>query len=348
VVDQEVTLFQKLIEKMNPITRLKLFHQSKQLLVGNTIRYTSTAHRASQISNLEDTNEPYFRNVKLITPQNLSYFMYNHLKLKFIEESVESRQAGVELLRNIAANYDYWIVRNQQDMLLYYRLQMMQQRLDFLKPVGLDYRQKLRHIQKSPPVLIFSFSGTSYESKMVYLRGVSPQSEKEFLHLFYPITKKTSVNKADIQTRVSTIEEELKIKQPSVIRELLNMPCFFMDPVCLNDINHKFIHKYSMPYNFDTDKHTLDVLPPILDLPKTGLSVATHFSNKANNKVIAKLPTYQLKGILDYSYPNHNGKGQPECLSTFLVEAELEEDKDRTGGQPLKGRRGFNVPPRQY
>lgn len=157
-----------------------------------------------------------------------------------------------------------------------------------------------------------------------------------------------SVTKSDLQERVESIEEELKIKQPSVLRELLNLPCFFMDPSCLADIKHQFIHKFSMPFNFDIDRHTIDVLPPIVDLQKSGISVAKHCSNKANNKMLGALPTFQINDLLDYTYPSHNGRGNPECLSSFLVQAELEEDKDRTGGQPLKGRRGFNVPPRQY
>ena len=147
---------------------------------------------------------------------------------------------------------------------------------------------------------------------------------------------------------MSAIEEELKIKQPSVLRELLNLPCFFMDPSCLRDIKHQFVHKYSMPFNFDIDRHTIDVLPPIVNLQKTGISLSKHCSNKSNNELLGILPTFQLNDVLDYKYPSNNGKGQPECLSNFLVHAELEEDKDRTAGQPLKGRRGFNVPPRQY
>jgi len=103
-----------------------------------------------------------------------------------------------------------------------------------------------------------------------------------------------------------------------------------------------------MPFHFDIDNHTVDILPPIVDLKESGISPAKHCSNKANNKILSVLPTFQLEKLLDYSYPTSNGKGNPECLTAFLLKAEFEEDKDRTGGQPLKGRRGFNVPPRQY
>lgn len=173
---------------MNSIN--KIFQHSKRKLC--LIRkYSSSVHEAQHQSN---TNEPIFKNVKLVTPQNVEYFLYNQTKLKFVpEDQKTTSKPGIEILRNVAANYDYWIVRSQQDMLLYYRLQMMQQRLDYLKPIGLDHKQKLREIQRSPPAILFTFSGSSYESKMVYLRGLSPsQSKNEFLHLFYPITKKVN------------------------------------------------------------------------------------------------------------------------------------------------------------
>ena len=149
------------------------------------IRSASTS--ASRITQ-SDKSEPYFKNVKLITPQSVDYFLYNCLKLKFTDN--ESKKPGVELLRNIASNYDYWVVRSHQDMLLYYRLQMMQQRLNYLKPVGMDFHQKLRHIQKAPPALLLSFSGSTFESKMVYLRGLIQQTSGDFIQMFYPITKK--------------------------------------------------------------------------------------------------------------------------------------------------------------
>ena len=170
----------------------KIFNHSKRK--SYLIRKYSSSIKEAHHLGVE--NEPIFKNVKLVTPQNLDYFLFNQTKLKFVadENSQKQKQPGVEVLRNVAANYDYWIVRNQQDMLLYYRLQMMQQRLDFLKPVGMDRKQKLRHIQKSPPTVLFTFTGSSFESKMVYLRGLAPHSKDQFLHLFYPVTKKVCIH----------------------------------------------------------------------------------------------------------------------------------------------------------
>ena len=57
--------------------------------------------------------------------------------MKFVESLNKTEKPGVELSRNIVANYDYWLGRNNQTHLLYYRMQMLQQRQDFLRSVGL-------------------------------------------------------------------------------------------------------------------------------------------------------------------------------------------------------------------
>ena len=103
-----------------------------------------------------------------------------------------------------------------------------------------------------------------------------------------------------------------------------------------------------MSFYFGRDKHKAPIFPPIDSLQSLGLSFAKHLSNKSSNNDKASLPIYHINDVLDKSYATNNGKGTPECLSTFLIQAELEEEKDRTGGQPMKGRRSFNIPPRQY
>jgi len=289
-----------------------------------------------------------FKNVSMVTPRTFTKFFYNEFKLKFVEEKTKSKP-GIELLRNIAANYDYWMVRNNQEHLLYYRLEIMLQRLDYLKTVGLDSKQKLRQIQKSPPPLLFTFTNCSFDAKLVYLRGLlSKPDEEDFIHLFHPITNRITANKITIKQRLQTVESILQIKQPAVIRELLNLPCFFMDPLILRKLNHMFIHRFSMPYHYNFDQHTSPVLPPITNLLKLHISADKHLNNASQNDLLSSLPTYQINELLDTTYSEKNGKGTPECLSSFLLRAEFEEDKDRTSGQPLKGRRGFNVPARQY
>lgn len=156
------------------------------------------------------------------------------------------------------------------------------------------------------------------------------------------------ITKTDIVERVKTVEEDLNIQQPTALKEIINMPCFFMDPELLKDVAHIFVHKHVMPFYYNIDSQTVNILPPICNLKSLGLSSKDYFSNKASKGSISSLPTYKLDDILDYSYSTSNGKGTAECLSTFLIRSEMEEYKDRTGGQPLKGRRGFNVPARQY
>jgi len=325
--------------------------------LNRTQRFSDVAKSSSQDAAVKDLGDNWktgkdssavsFKNISLVTPRTFAKFFYNEFKLKFVEEKKRSKP-GVELLRNIAANYDYWMIRNNQEHLLYYKIEMMLQRLEFLKTVGLDSRQKLRQIQKSPPALLFTFTDCSYSGKLVYLRGLLHKEENVFIHLLHPVTNKITANKVTIKNRVKNMENLLQIKQPAAIRELINMPCFFLDPVKLRDINHLFVHKYSMPFYYDVDKHTAPVFPPICNLDKLGLSHGIHLHNTASNDSISSLPTYDIADLLDLSYPTTNGRGNPECLSSFLVRAEFEEEKDRTGGQPLKGRRGFNVPPRQY
>ena len=144
-------------------------------------------------NNVVDGLSTNFKNVKLVTPKIFTNYCFNDLKLKFVEEKAATSEPGIELLRNISANYDYWIVRNHQVLLLYYRLQILMQRVEFLKSVGLDEKQKLRNIQKYPPVLLFSFTDNSYDAKMVYLRGLVRKNETEFIHLFHPVTRKVRI-----------------------------------------------------------------------------------------------------------------------------------------------------------
>nr|XP_047143239.1 uncharacterized protein LOC124817343 [Hydra vulgaris] len=297
---------------------------------------------------VENENTVNFKNVKVITPNNFESHFLNSFKLKFVSIDEGNAKPGIELIRNVAANYDYWIVRKNQSNLLYYRVELFLQRLKYLKSVGLTPRQKLKHIQKFPPLLLFTFTDSTFNGKLIYLRGLIPKEQTGFVHFFYPITSEVTLNRQDIEQRIKSMEEHLEIQQVSALRECLNMPCFFMEPSLLANLDHLILHKHSMPWNYSVDKYTSNVLPPICNLPGLGLTSDIHFSNKATNSTISQLPSYSLDQILCYKYSRDNGVGTSECLSTFLTKAELEEEKDRTGGQPVKGIRGFNVPKRQY
>jgi len=336
-------------------------HLSKAIRIHTFVAHQRirTIQSKASVSSLNDNNSLlqktwteegstiHFKNISLVNPKYYSKYFYNDLKLKFVDEQTEWK-GHTQLLRNIAAKYDYWMVRNNQANLLYYRLEMMIQRLEYLKTVGLHSTQKLRQIQRAPPMLLYTFTNQSFKASLTYLRGLLDKQNDKYIHLFHPVTNRVTASKDTILDRIRIVENELQIKQPAVIRELLNMPCFFMDPSKLNKCEHLFIHKHSMPSYFDVDQHTAQILPPVCNLTKLKLSPAKHLSNEARDETISSLPSYNLKDILDVSYPDSNGKGTPECMSKFLVRAEFEEEKDRSGGQPMKGRRGFNMPPRQY
>lgn len=158
---------------------------------------------------------------------------------------------------------------------------------------------------------------------------------------------KVTLTRKDIEDRMAVLEKELGIKQFAAIREVMTVPCFFLDPEAIKSLSHLFVHKFSMPFNYNIDKHTIHLMPPICNLPALNLEGNEVFSNQVSAEKVRALPSFKLSEVLSYSYPNHNGIGTPECLSDFLKRAELEEQKDRTYGQQVKGRRGFNVAARQ-
>merc|ERR1712228_608449 len=193
---------------------VRTLSNGRKLVIKDGFSENSTSQDTFQDG--ENSGEIFHKNISLISPKFFTKFFYNDLKLKFVEEQKES-EPGIELLRNIAAKYDYWLVRKNQANLLYYRLEMMSQRLAFLRSVGLDYHQKLKQIQKSPPPLLFTFTDCSYTGKLTYLRGLLHKDEGEFMHLFYPVTNKVTADQRIIQTRLKSVEDELRIKTPAAI-----------------------------------------------------------------------------------------------------------------------------------
>ena len=145
------------------------------------------------------TRDQRYPTVYTVKPAWMYNYFKNELKIRCVQELDESEDnswkrenkenAGLEVIQNIAHNYDYWIVRHHQPMILYYRLEMMVQRVNYLSSVGLDSRQKLRHIQKYPPTLVFSFDSSDYDANLVYLRGLT-RKEDDFIHLFHPVCDK--------------------------------------------------------------------------------------------------------------------------------------------------------------
>jgi len=319
---------------------------------------------------LEETFAPdpdhfsLFRKMDLVHTGELRKFMHDAFKLRFVQEREKNttynnvelelgtsapRSYGVELMRNVASKHDYWIVRRNAPHMLYYRMELMLQRLEYLKTVGLNERQRLRNIQKVPPVLMMTMTNRTFHGKLLYLRGLVPyteESNKFPLHVYYPISKQLRADRQFIENRVKMIGTQLNIKQPAVLQELLNIPCFFMDPATLESVGHVFVHLRYMPKFFNMDQHTLNVLPPMCNITSLNLSPEKHFRWSTPTADLEALPTYQPEQIFDISYPSHNGKATPECLTTFLLRADGEEKKHRETSFK-KQRGGFNVKPRQ-
>lgn len=309
-----------------------------------------------------------FPTVPVITQPELRKFMHDVLKLRFVKEregdAVTARwrpvegvgtsapQSGcLELLHNIASKHDYWLISKRFHRVLYYRLELMRQRLEYLRSVGLDERQKLREIQKRPPPLVFTMTNSTYYGKLVYLRGLVPKGDGSSLHVYSPIGQDLRDNKVLIEERVKSVGLQLKLTTPAVLQELFNMPCFFMDPVVfkLGEHDHLFAHLRSMPKYYNIDRDTLQMMPPICNLESLGIKPDKHLRWKTAKKDLIEMPTFTPQQVLDVSYPVNNGKGTPECLSSYLLRTDLEEMKDKPqGGKFKKPRRGFNMPPRQY
>jgi len=316
-----------------------------------------------------------FQHVAVTTMPDLRKHLHNEFKLRFVKErevgvnagwrpvdgvgTTAPKSGGVELLFNIAAKHDYWLVdKRRHHNMLYYRLELMRQRLEYLRSVGMDARQKLREIQRCPPPLVFTMTNSTYSGKLIYLRGlVAKECGKKYIHVFSSVAQQIKERKPLIDDRVESISTQLDISQPAVLHELMNMPCFFMDPDRFERedsqgnliSDHLFVHLRSMPKYYNIDQHTLPLLPPMCNLKSLGIVPKKHLRWSTARKDLIELPTWTLEEVLDVTYPSNNGKGTPECLTSFLLRSDGEEFKLRQeGGKVGKPLKGFNMKPRQY
>jgi len=300
------------------------------------------------------TDDPkLFSTVPTVSVKTLHTYLQDKLKLRFTPNCNDKTSRsppttpGIELLHNIASEYDYWLVRRNQEHLLYYRIELMLQRLNYMKSMGMDERQKLAQLRNFPPALVMSLTNTTYHGKLMYVRGLVRKDDGGFMTTFYPMSEHVTSDQVVTEERIGMVEDELDVKAREALREVLSIPCFFMHPSLLNTTPYAITHLRNTPEFYDVDKHTLQVLPPTCNLKALGIRRDRHLRYASDTEDVASLPTYT--NVLDVTYPTHNGAGTPECLSTFLFRADMEEDKDRTGGQKLmKPRKGFNVKPRQY
>ena len=237
----------------------------------------------------------------------------------------EEPLSGLEPLKTFYEDLDVLHVRFKQPNLLFLRTELILQRLEYLKPSGLLPRQKQKLIQRSPPVLVFS---EDHENKRVnYLRGVI-RTEKEGgvmenTHLFHPCVRMISMSKRELDSRIKTITEELKMAQESALKMLVKLPCFLLHNTEGSPEKFIVLHKYELPKGYSLDHHTARIHPPVYS---TGLELNPRlFTRDSDEELAQKFPKLLLGDLLDYSYPTHHGKGRPEDLTDFLVGAERRE-----------------------
>ena len=89
----------------------------------------------------------------------------------------------------------------------------------------------------------------------------------------------------------------------------------------------RLIHRFVLPDGFSLDKHTAEVYPPVFGAAK---KVNPRLFATDTDEELAKMySSLQLGDVLDYSYPDHHGRGKPEDLTKFLISAEQDELRPR-------------------
>jgi len=310
-----------------------------------------------------------YPSVAKVKPRDFESYLSAELKLRSVNCEADAG-SGVELLENISHEYDRWMVRDSQPMLMYYyRLEMLSQRVRYLDRLDMLPHEKFEHIRAQPPALMLTFDATDYDAPLVYFRGLvaadKPSSSttpdtssnhhrtsSDFVHILYPICKRVTLDSTTTATRVNELGTALGLPLNGLLSLLMAMPIFYMHPALLGDLRHLCVHRFMMPMKFSTDQHTMHIFPPICNVATLGTDFVKKFcSHNTSSEEVARFPLRQLDHVLDYNgfdSLSDYGPVTPECLSKFILRADLEELKDRTCGQKIKGIRGFNVPKRQY
>lgn len=232
--------------------------------------------------------------------------------------------SGLEPLKTFYHELDVIQVRFKQPNVLFLRSELLLQRLEYLKPSGLLPRQKRKLIERSPPVVVFT---EDHEKGTVnYLRGLirtQKDGVTENAHLFHPCVRMISMSKRELDSRIKTITEELRMAQQSALKMLLELPCFLLHNTKASPEKIVFLHKYDLPAGYNLDNHTAHIYPPILS---AGLDMNPRlFTRDSDEELARKFPKLMLGDLLDYSYPTYHGRGKPEDLTNFLVGAERRE-----------------------
>ena len=235
---------------------------------------------------------------------------------------------GLEPLKNNYEDLDVSHVRSRQPGVLYLRTELLLQRLGYLKPSGILPRQKRKLIERCPPVLILIEDGK--DGAVNYLRGiirVQKDGVEEKVHVLHSCSELLVMRKVELQRRVEVIRNELSMADQTTLKLLLEMPVFLLRNRETETEKFVVMHKFDLPKGYSLDQHTAKIYPPVYS-DRLELNPRL-FRKDSVEKLAKRLPTLRLADVLDYSYPNHYGEGEPEDLNTFLNSAEKAELKQK-------------------
>jgi hypothetical protein len=131
----------------------------------------------------------------------------------------------------------------------------------------------------------------------------------------------------DLKNRVEFIQEQIGMAQQTLLKFLLNIPSFLLHNRPSMSEKFHYIHKHNLPPGFDLDHHTAELFP-LVYLPSDRVHPLI-YTKAANESMASALPVLGLSDVLDYSYEENSGKGEPEDLVEFLTQAELRELRPR-------------------
>lgn len=262
------------------------------------------------------------------TPELQKYL--KKLKLGRFEcfEKRTQKEPYVEILKNLHEELDVVHVRRRQPQVLYLRTELLLQRINFLKPIGLTARQKRRLIERNPPALVFDFDPSRPEgSRVGYVRGIVRTDRQVMTHIVHPCSSLIVLRSFDLKNSVEFLQEQLGMAQSTLLQFLLNIPCFLLHNKSAMLEDFHFIHKHVLPQGFDLDHHTAELYPPVYS--PSDIIHPSIFTRAATQNAASALPRLMLSDVVDYSYKEDHGKGEPEDLVEFLTRAEVRELRPR-------------------
>ena len=252
----------------------------------------------------------------------------------------------IQLLRNVNSELEYKYIRRGKSYPVYYRLDLVMQRVNFMSTMGITAKEKLSILRKKPPVLVLCKHQMFDSSGMVYLRGIHKE-DQALRYIFHPIFPRVSCRKPSLDNRLEMLCETLKATKEQLLEITIGLPCFSIDISCLEKYKEQIIllHRTMLPQEYDVDCVTFDICPPIF----SGLQNLHLIDHQQD--AIPNLTGCELPDILDLSYTSFNGKGNPEGLTEFLLRAYDEEIQYNTPVNfkakkiPRKHRRFLNFKP---